>query len=351
MKILVTGAGGFLGRYVVASAVERGHLVRAMIRPASHAATSWRNLPHVEIVYADLRDRASIDAILDDIDVVIHLAAAKSGDLHEQFAGTVIATENLLAAMRRAGVDKIVLTSSFAVYEYLNRWSWSVLDEGSPLVEQPADRDEYCQTKLEQERLVRDYAAETGSHCVLLRPGVIYGRENLWTARLGMQLSDHWWLRTGTWAPLPLTYVENCAEAVVLAAEADMQQQELILNVVDDETPSQRAYINAVRSAAKTKPRVIPIPWTVMRVLARAASLAAKAMFGADAKVPGIFVPSRLHARCKPLRYTNVRIKSVLNWTPRYSWKQAIERSTGASDLEAVPDDSLVSAEPIEQPA
>jgi 2-alkyl-3-oxoalkanoate reductase len=351
MRLLVTGAGGFLGRCVVTSALERGHFVRAMIRPTSRTMASWSSHPQVEIVYADLRDRGGFDEVLDDIDVVIHLAAAKTGDLQEQFAGTVIATENLLGVMRRKGVNKIVLTSSFAVYEYLKCWSWSVLDEDSPVADAPADRDEYCQTKLEQERLVRDFAVESGSRCVILRPGVIYGRENLWTARLGIQLSKHWWLRTGTWAPLPLTYVENCAEAVVIAAQADLQQTEVILNVVDDETPSQRAYANAIRGTASSKLRVIPIPWTVMRALARVASLTAKVALGANARVPGIFIPARLHARCKPLRYTNARIRSTLNWTPRYSWREAVERSMIKSDPAAIPDNRRISTQSVEQPA
>ena len=55
---------------------------------------------------------------------------------------------------------------------------------------------------------------------MILRPGVIYGRDNLWTARLGIGgQGKRLWLRTGAWARLPLTYVENCADAIVTAAE------------------------------------------------------------------------------------------------------------------------------------
>ena len=52
-------------------------------------------------------------------DVVLHLAAAKSGDLYAQYAGTVVATENLLTAMTDAEVKRIVLISSLSVYDYL----------------------------------------------------------------------------------------------------------------------------------------------------------------------------------------------------------------------------------------
>ena len=103
MKLLVTGAGGFLGQYVVAAAVRRGHRVRAMVRPAGSVPASWHGHPMVEVVSGDLRSAKGILEILDGVDGVVHLAAAKAGDLYEQFGGTVIATENLLAAMVTAG--------------------------------------------------------------------------------------------------------------------------------------------------------------------------------------------------------------------------------------------------------
>ena len=338
MRLLVTGSGGFLGRYVVAVAVRRGHHVRAMLRPAATAIPeSWQSHPQVEIVRGDLRSPEGLQGMVAGVDSVVHLAAAKVGDLYEQFSGTVIATENLLAAMSAAGIKRLTLTSSFSVYEYLKRRVWSTIDESSPLAAQPLARDEYCQTKLVQEHMVLAHAQTHNWRCVVLRPGVIYGRENLWTARLGMQAGARWWIRTGTFAPLPLTYVENCAEATVLAVEYNGPESPLVLNVVDKETPSQRAYINRLRLRVTPRPRLLPIPWTVMRILARIAWLMNRVFFRGTAKVPGLFVPFRLHARCKPLRYSNRKIVSTLGWKPRYTWQQAIDRSLGAVDLAQLP--------------
>jgi 2-alkyl-3-oxoalkanoate reductase len=338
MKLLITGAGGFLGRHVVAAAVRRGHLVRAMLRPASSSIpASWHSHPQVDIVRGDLRSPRGLDELLAGVEGVMHLAAAKAGDLYEQFGGTVLATENLLSAMSRAGVNHLVVTSSFSVYEYLQRRAWSRMDETSPLAATPFARDEYCQTKLAQERLVLERAAGDGLRCVVLRPGVIYGQDNLWTARLGMQINERWWLRTGTFAPLPLTYVENCAEAVVLAAEYNGPETSLILNVVDDQTPSQREYLKELKDRMSFQPRIIPVPWTIMRLLARSAWLANHLLFKGTAKVPGLFVPSRLHARCKPLRYSNRAIKAALGWQPRYAWQEGLTRSLAAADPAELP--------------
>jgi nucleoside-diphosphate-sugar epimerase len=278
--------------------------------------------------------------LLEGIDIVIHLAAKKSGDLYVQFGGTVNATENLLDLMYEAGICRIVLSSSFSVYEYLKRRSWSLLDETSLLVADPFTRDEYCQTKLVQEQIVLDRAEVHDWRCVVLRPGVIYGRGNLWMAHLGVQVNERWWVSTGLFAPLPLTYVENCAEAIVLAAEYDGAHRNLVLNVVDNETPSQRAYLNALRDRMSPRPRLVPIPWTVMRMLARLAWLTNRICFKGTAKVPGLFVPSRLHARCKPLRYTNKKIVSTLGWKPRYPLREGIRRSLEKEET----DNFLVSA-------
>lgn len=339
MKLLVTGAGGFLGRYVVASAVRRGHMVRAMVRPATkNIPASWMDHPRVEIVYGDLRSTHNIDSLLGDVQTVIHLAASKAGDLYEQFGGTVIATENLLKAIYKKGIDKLVVTSSFSVYEYLKRPAWSALEETSPLAADPLVRDEYCQTKLFQEKIILEFAEENNVCCVVLRPGVIFGRNNLWTARLGMQVNEKWWIRTGASSPLPLTYVENCAEAIALSAEYDGTRRQIVLNVVDNDTPSQREYMNTLCNQLSPRPSIVPVPWALMRILARLAWLTNRVCFKGTAKVPGLFVPSRLHARCKPLRYNNHKISSCLKWQPRYTWQQGIERSLSSVDASELKD-------------
>ena len=341
MRLLVTGATGFLGRYVVAEALRRGNAVRAMARPACGVPVRlWDDRGgDVDVVRADLRSRRGLVEAVAGVDAVLHLAAAKSGDLYAQYAGTVVATENLLWAMTEAGVRRIVSVSSLSVYDYRKLRSFATLDEGSPLETTAFDRDEYAHTKLVQERIVREHAAALGWDFTVLRPGVIWGKDNLWTARLGMQTGRRLWVRTGAWARLPLTYVENCAEAIVLAAERDAARGQT-LNVIDDETPTQRRYAGLLRKHASPRPLILPVSWTVMRFLAGAATVTNRVCFGNRAKVPGLFVPARLHARCKPLRYSNRRIKDVLGWAPRYSLEEAMARATGA----ATPADGLPAA-------
>jgi len=330
MKLLVTGASGFLGKYVVAEAVRCGHNIRALVRPATKSLPeTWHENPQIEIVYGDLRASGGLSQIIEGVDGVIHLAASKAGDLYEQFGGTVIATENLLIAMSKSGIKRIVLTSTFSVYEYLKRCEWGKITESSLLATNPFDRDEYCQTKMEQEKLVMNHAKENDWRCMILRPGVIFGKENLWTARLGMKINSKWWIATGLFACLPLTYVENCASAIVASAQYDGQENISVLNVVDGKSPTQLKYIHALKNKSEIKPHIVLIPWTIMKILARTAWLVNHIFFKGTAKIPGLFVPSRIHARCKPLLYSNRKINSVLGWKARYTWREGIERSYG----------------------
>ena len=327
MILLVTGANGFLGRHVVAQSLARGHDVRALVRPATDVtALPWANDAKVQIVRTDLRSPNGLADAMNGVDAVLHLAAAKQGDLYAQLAGNVVATESLLNAMTEATVARLVAISSFAVYDYLHRPTLSRIDEQSPLARAPEQRDEYCRTKMLQERLVRQYAAERDWALTVLRPGVIYGRDNCWSARLGIPVGSRRWLRVGAWARIPITYVENCAQAVVLAAEkTDSGRQ--IFNVLDDDMPTQRHFLNELRKRMPIGPKVFPVAWTVMRSIAGLAWFTNRLLLGGRAKTPGILVPARLHARCKPMRYTNQRIKDSLDWRPQYNLSEALDRS------------------------
>jgi nucleoside-diphosphate-sugar epimerase len=338
MRLLVTGSSGFLGRYVVLEALRRGHTVRAMLRtPGEVNKYGWPAGPALEVVQADLRSRKNLPEAVAGVDAVLHLAAAKAGDVYAQYGGTVVATENLLWAMTQAGVKRIVHVSSFSVYDYMKMREWSLLDENTPVEHDAFDRDGYAHTKLVQENLVRGHAQENGWTFTVLRPGMIFGKDNLWNARIGTQAGRRLWIRTGAWAKLPLTYVENVAEAIVLSAErAEAAGQ--TLNVVDDDTPSQRQFVSALRRRQSPRPFVLPVSWTAMRALARSAWLTNKYLLGNRAKVPSLLVPCRLHARLKPLRFSNQKIKTVLGWKPRYALEEAIDRSLGEpARLEAEP--------------
>jgi dihydroflavonol-4-reductase len=110
MTTLVTGASGFLGWHVARLLLERGHHVRALVRPGSKVAGL-----DVEIVTGDLRDAASLDRAVAGCNLVFHVAADYrlwAKDPRELYRSNLDGTHNLLEAARSARVERIVYTST-----------------------------------------------------------------------------------------------------------------------------------------------------------------------------------------------------------------------------------------------
>ena len=335
MKLLITGASGFLGKYVVTEALRSGlQLSAAIRRTANVKAFPCSNSPNLELISLDLTDSDSskLENALTGIDAVVHLAAAKQGNYDTQYTNTVTATENLLKAMVKANIKRLVAISTFSVFDYLHIPEGEVINEDSPIENQPAQRDIYAQTKLIQERLFREFEQTNHGKVTILRPGIVYGRNNLWNAHLGINLKSRLLIRIGGKAQLPLTYVENCAQAIVKAC---IRQESIgkTLNIIDNDLPTQEVYAGKINKLLPFQSATVPINWTLMRLLSRSASLTNKLLFLGKIKLPGIFVPARLEARFKPFRYSNSSAQQVLDWQPQYSLDEALKRSCSDVDL------------------
>ena len=333
MKLLVTGASGFLGKYVVFEALRRGFQVRAAIRHTSdEKRLPWRNSDNLELIRTDLTQSEGIEDALKGVDAVVHLAAAKQGNYDIQYANTVTATENLLTAMVAEKIKRLIAVSTFSVFDYLHIPAGETIDENSPIEPQPWQRDVYAQTKLIQESLFRDFEQTNGGKVTILRPGIVYGRNNLWNAHLGINLKSRLLIRIGGNAQLPLSYVENCAQAVIKAC---IHQESIgkTLNIIDNDLPTQEVYAEKINKLLPSQPATVPVNWTLMRLLSRSAWLTNRLLFLGKIKLPGIFVPARLEARFKPFRYSNNSAQQVLNWQPQYSLDEALKRSCSDVDL------------------
>ena len=175
MTVLVTGAGGFLGRHVVRALSGRGREVVALLRPTARAG-ALEGIRGVRIARADLRAPAALGPALDGVRTVVHLAAAVSGDADAQFAATVVGTERLLESLGGSRVDRFVLASSIAVYDWerVERR----LSEDSPAIQDVIALDRrggYAVAKTWQERVARRVAQRDGLELTILRPGFIWG--------------------------------------------------------------------------------------------------------------------------------------------------------------------------------
>jgi UDP-glucose 4-epimerase len=307
--VLVTGAAGFLGARVVDALIRRGHDVRAVVRPASEVA--WREA--VDVRRLDLRGRDGLAEALEGVDVVVHLAAQMTGSDEARFAGTVVATENLVAGMSAAGVRRLVLASSYSVYD----WSriGPDLDESSPLESSVYERDGYAVAKLWQERVVRRAEA---LDLTVLRPGYIWGGEPV--AGVGPRIGPVQ-IVLGPLGRLPLTHVANCADCFVAAAE-NGRAVGATLNVDDGHGVRTWRYARD----AGCGPLRIPVPYAAAFAIVRAVNVVARALLGPRLRLPSIFVPRRFEARFKPVRTSRAEIERVLGWRPPLSYEEALRQ-------------------------
>ena len=326
MKVLITGANGFLGQRVVAEVLRRDHNVRALVRPASKIDRfAWAD--EVEVFRGDLRTSRDLASAFEGIDAVIHLAAGVKGSEDSQFAASVVGTERLLEAMAQSETKRLVLASSFSVYD------WSAvrgeLTEDSP-VEPPGDlydRDGYAVAKVWQERVARRMAEEHAWELTVLRPGFIWGRGNEYLAGLGQKFGK-FHLVFGPSTRLPLTHVDNCAHAFAEAAENPKAIGQTF-NIVDDEGPTIWNYLGEYLRETDQKGYRLPIPYGLAITGVRLARWSSKMLFRGKGKLPSILVPCRFEARFKPLRFSNRKLVEGLGWAPPLNRAEQVRRTYG----------------------
>jgi nucleoside-diphosphate-sugar epimerase len=343
LKVLITGANGFLGRYVVAEFLRRGHAVRALVRPATRLeGMGWPE--SVEVVRADLRVGRDLAAAFAEVDVLVHLAAAVTGGDDAQFVVSVVGTERLVEAMAHSTTRRLVLASSFSVYD----WSaiQGTLTEDSPL-ESGADlyeRDGYAVAKAWQERVVRRTALAHGWQLTVLRPGFIWGPGHTYLACLGQKVGRVHLVFGGS-TRIPLTHVANCADLFATAAE-DPRAIGATLNVVDDDDVRIWGYLG--EHLRRTEPGAIrlPIPYHLAMAGVRLARWSSRLVFRGQGRLPSLLVPCRFEARFKPLQFPNTRAREVLGWRPKWSFADSIrltyEGSADGPVATTAPDPELV---------
>lgn len=213
--VLVTGGGGFLGEALVRMLLSRGDRVAVLAR---------RRYPAVEAlgatsVQVDVTDPAGVLAACRGRDVVFHVAAKAGiwGPSAEYEAINVQGTRNVVDGCRAAGVPTLVYTSTPSVVYAVG--DLSGVDERMPY---PARFETaYARTKAQAERMVLE-AHGDGLATVALRPHLIYGPgDNHLIPRVLQRAREGRLFRVGDGRNLvDLTYVDNAAEAHVLAADS-----------------------------------------------------------------------------------------------------------------------------------
>ena len=186
MRIGITGATGFLGRYLVAHLAGQGHTCRCWARPSSDR-DGFDPAVAIEWVDGMLGDREAARTLVQGCDAVVHAALARpgsgfrgaEGDLHEFVTTNVVGTLDLIEAARASGVGRFVFISTCAVHETI--LDDRPLDEAHPLW----PHSHYGAHKASIEAFVSSFGRGEGYPICALRPTGIYGlarppRESKW---------------------------------------------------------------------------------------------------------------------------------------------------------------------------
>jgi nucleoside-diphosphate-sugar epimerase len=301
--------------------------VRCLVRSSNRlgrleqALSAYGSGRNVEIVTGDLLSRKDCERAVEGVSIAYHLAAGIEKSFAGAFMNSALGTRNLLDAFLKLGKPKrFVNVSSFAVYSNLNLKRNSLLDETCPLETAPQERfDAYGFGKLKQEQIVREYTKQHRLPCVTLRPGYVFGagRQEL-NGRVGLKILGPF-IQVNRSNLLPLTYVDNCAEAIALAGLVPGIDGE-VFNIVDDDLLTARDFLKSYKAARRFRSVSVPY-WAAYG----ACYAWEKYSSWSKGQLPPAFNRRRCAASWKSQCYSNEKLKTRLGWKPRVPMKQAME--------------------------
>ncbi|HEY1097944.1 MAG TPA: SDR family NAD(P)-dependent oxidoreductase [Myxococcota bacterium] len=226
-RVLVTGAGGFIGSHLAERLVAEGATVRAMVHYNALNARGW--LDHseqrhaMEIVAGDITDAESVRGLVAGVDVVFHLAAliaipysyvAPRSYVRANVEGTL----NVLEAARLHGVQRVLHTSTSEVYGTAR---YAPIDEAHPLQGQSP----YSASKIAADKMAEAYHRSFGVPVVTVRPFNTFGPRQSTRAVIPTiitQLQRGPAVQLGALAPTrDLNFVDNTVDGFIAAAVAE----------------------------------------------------------------------------------------------------------------------------------
>jgi len=270
--------------------------------------------------------------------VVYHLAAEMRGLSATIFSGTVVGSRNLLQAILRARPQRVVLISSLSVYGLANVHPKNLVTEDSALDEHPEKRDVYTHAKLWQERLFQEYLTGSGIELAIVRPGYIYGPANKHLPpRLGLTLGGIL-LKASPGKYLPITYIDNCADAVIFCG-TNKQAAGEAYNVVDEDPPTGGEYLERYRRIAR-RPRAVRFPFMVFSVLSYLNQLGNRLSAG---QIPVVLTRYKAACAWRGHQFSSQKLKCL-------GWRQPISTEEALALTFPVPVSPTASEQPVSMP-
>jgi len=327
--ILVTGANGFIGARVVDNLLRRGYQRITCLVRSGDSVASWMTgtnggVGRAKVVQGNLLSPADCSRAVEDATVIYHLAASTDKSFAGSYLSTVVATRNLLdATVVARKVKRFVNVSSFAVYSNWQLAKGAMLDESCPVETEPHIRHEpYCYAKAKQEELALRYMKERQVPVVIIRPGAVYGPHagQSLSPRVGIDTFG-FFLHLGGGNQIPLVYVDNCAEGIVLGGLITGIEGE-VFNLVDDDLPSSRSFLRMYKRQVGHF-RSIYIPYKLFYLFSHAWE---KYSTWSRGQFQPVFNRRRAAAYWKGNCYSNEKAKRRLGWNPLVSFEDGAKK-------------------------
>ncbi|MGA2120257.1 MAG: hopanoid-associated sugar epimerase [Bryobacteraceae bacterium] len=311
--VLVTGASGFLGWHVARVLIGRGYTVRALVRPGSRV----RELT-VEAATGDLRDPASLAAAVAGCELVFHVAAdyrlwAKNPP--ELYRSNVEGTRNLLEAAARAGVRRIVYTSTVGT---IGIPTYGLGDERTPVSLEDMAGD-YKRSKFQAEQVALDFT-RNGLDVVIVNPTAPIGDHDVKPTPTGRIVQDFLLGQMPAFIDTGLNVVDarDVAEGHLLALERGRSGERYILG---SENLTLAQILGRLAKIAGRRPPRLRLPYAAA-YCAGICSTAWAEVTGAPPRVP----MEAVRMARKKMWVSDAKARGDLGWDPAPA-ETALERA------------------------
>jgi nucleoside-diphosphate-sugar epimerase len=263
VPVVVTGAGGFIGSHLVETLHARGARVRAFVRYTSRADVGAlaqlpaETLAGIEVMRGDLLSRDSVRTAVQGARVVFHLGAlisipASYESPDEAVAVNVNGTLNVLQAIREAGVERLIHTSTSEVFGSAR---YVPMDEAHPLQGQSP----YSASKIGADKLVESFVRSFGVRAMTVRPFNTFGPRQSTRAVIPTiitQLLGSGELKLGSLHPRrDLTFVTDTVEGFLCAGASEIVGEEINLGTGRDVSVGE--LVDMIAGLVGVPPRIV----------------------------------------------------------------------------------------------
>ena len=313
MKILVTGANGFIGQRLCETLLKAGYFVREAVRHLPESVHSLKSSNNAEFVFIDdISQKTNWSMALKGIDCIIHLAARvhimreTSGDPFTVFRKVNAEGTSLLARMAaNAGVKRFVFLSTVKVNgEETEKHQFTERDTPNP-------HDDYSTSKWEAEQALHNISDAAGMEIVILRSPLVYGQG---VKANFLRLLD----MVNKNIPLPLSmvnnkrsmiYIGNLVDAIIRCIEHPDAVNKTFL-VSDGQDVSTPELIRMIAVALGKKARLFPCPAPLLKMIGNVAGKS-----------------SEIERLTGSLQIDSSKIRRELNWTPPFTMEQGLRKT------------------------